>query len=266
MMKSGTRLLGPVAQRLLSAVRWTDKYPAWGDYSQELEVLLLFAESQGQLSHFVPRLESKNAQRDEALDELRIAHFLCQSGFAIKEWEPAGLNGKIGEYLVGAPEGQGIFVEVKSPGWEGELSDAERQAGRTKQPKYRNGEGGAFGNWQPLQKCIASKRTYPKFAPTQPNLLVVADDLQVSLHDSLDHVLVALYANHTGYGEVGFFTSSRFENLGGVGVFRAFGTGRGVENQFEIFDKPFALPAVKLPGSILRFQTQKKSRTLAVQI
>ena len=110
-----------------------------------------------------------------------------------------------------------VFVEVKSPGWEGELSDKERRAGRAKQPKYQPRGGGAFGNWQPLQKCIASAKTYPKFAPTQPNLLIVADDLMVSLPDSIWHVEIGLYADHTGYGEMGYFTSSRFENLGGVG-------------------------------------------------
>lgn len=211
-------------------------------------------------------MESKSPQRDEALDELRVAHFFHHSGFHITQWEPPGLNGKIGEYLVEAPEGQQIFVEVKSPGWEGELSDAQRQAGRTKLPKYRNYEGGAFGNWQPVQKCIASERTYPKFAPGCSNLLVICDDLMVSLHDSLDHVEVALYANHKLYGEEGFFTSPRFQNLGGLGIFRALGTDRGVENHFAVFDNPFASEAASLPSSILRFKPESKIRSLAVRI
>jgi hypothetical protein len=49
----------------------------------------------------------------------------------------------VGEYLIDTPEGQHVFVEVKSPGWEGELSDEERTAGRAKQPKYQQEEGGA---------------------------------------------------------------------------------------------------------------------------
>jgi hypothetical protein len=47
---------------------------------------------------------------------------------------------------------------------------------------------------------MASVKTYPKFAPTQPNLLIVADDLQVSLHDSINHVEIALYADYKMYG------------------------------------------------------------------
>src|SRR5258708_5501507 len=150
MLKPGSQLLGPVARSLISTVRWTDKYPAWDDFAEELDTLLLFAKSQGRLSHFVPRLESRNTQRHAALNELRVAYFLHQNRFPVKEWEPPGLNGRVGEYLIGISESQDIFTELKSPGWGGELSDAERRAGRTKQPKYRNGEGGAFGNWQPL--------------------------------------------------------------------------------------------------------------------
>ena len=47
MFKSGKKLLGPVAQRLVSPDRWTDQYPAWEDYAQELDTLLLFAGGAG---------------------------------------------------------------------------------------------------------------------------------------------------------------------------------------------------------------------------
>jgi hypothetical protein len=257
---SGPKLFGPAARRFISPDRWTDHYPSSPEYAKELDVLLSFADNQGRLHHSIPRLESKNAQRDETLDELRVAYLLHHSQFPVVQWEPPGLNGKIGEYLIDTPEGQRVFVEVKSPGWEGELSDEERCAGRAKQPKYRQGDGGAFGNWHPLQRCVASPRTYPKFSPTQPNLLIVADDLKMPLLESLDHVEIALYADHNRYGEVGYFTSARFENLGGVGVFRAlsvaFSAVHSVEYEFKLFDNPFALPAVKLPDSLLKLKTQ----------
>jgi|SRR5208283_1113076 len=118
---SGARLLGPVARRLISPDRWTDQYPAWPASAKELDVLLLFADEQGRLAHFIPRLESRNTQRDEALSELRVAYLLHHNQFPVVRWEPPGLNGKVGEYLIGTPEGQDVFVEVKSPGWEGEL-------------------------------------------------------------------------------------------------------------------------------------------------
>jgi hypothetical protein len=119
MVASGSKLFGPVARRLISPDRWTDAYPAWPAWAKELDVLLLFADEQGRLSDFIPRLESRNAQRDEALNELRVAYLLHHSQFPVVQWEPPGLNGRVGEYLVATPEGQKVFVEVKSPGWEG---------------------------------------------------------------------------------------------------------------------------------------------------
>lgn len=258
---SGAKLFGPAARRLISPGRWTDQYPATPAYAKELDVLLSFADAEGRLPQFIPRLESKNTQRDEALDELRVAYLLHHSGFPVTQWEPPGLNGKVGEYLIGTPEGQHVFVEVKSPGWEGELSDEQRNAGRAKQPKYQRVEGGALNNWEPLRKCIASEKTYPKFAPTQPNLLVIADDLKVPLLESPKQVGVALYADDDRYGgEKGYFTSAKFENLGGVGIFRALeevsSAIHSVEYQFRLFDNPCALPSVKLPDSPLRFKTK----------
>ncbi len=254
MIVSGPKLFGPIARRLICPDRWKDEYPAWPEYAKELDALLAFADERGRVAHFKPRLESKKAQRDEALDELRVAYWLNHKGFPISQWEPPGLNGKIGEYLIRAKDQTNIFVEVKSPGWEGELSDDERKAGRAQQPKYTGLEGGAVGNWIPVQKCI--ERAYPKFDPAQPNLLVVADDLHFGLYDCLDHVELALYNTHKGYGMVGYFTSPAFANLGGVGVFRTIIGDRGVEYQFRAFDNPFALPTARLPGSILKLQEE----------
>lgn len=254
MIVSGPKLFGPIARRLICPDRWKDEYPATPEYAQELDALLDYGSEQDRLLNFIPRLESKAAKRDEALEELRVAYWFHHRGFPVAQWEPPGLNGKVGEYLIRSPEEKNVFVEVKSPGWEGRLSADQRHAGRTRQPKYQNGEGGAIGNWIPLQECIASERTYPKFDPAQSNLLVVADDLMVNLHDIPQHIEVALYPSHKGYGVTGHFTSPAFENLGGVGIFRAFSGGRGVEYEFRIFDNSFALPTAKLPNSLLKFK------------
>ena len=259
MISSPTVRLGPVARKFISPARWKDAYPACPECQRELDILLTFAASQGCLSGFVPRLESKDTQRDEALEELRVAYLLHYGSFPVIQWGPPGLNGKVGEYLVAAPEGQNIFVEVKSPGWEGELSGDERKAGRTKEPKYRNGDGGPFGNWEPVQKRIVA--AYPKFAPDRANLLVIADDLKVSLCDSLAHVEIAVYADHAMYGEMGYFTSPRFENLGGLAVFRASIKDGGVHYEFKLFDNPYALPSTRLPKSIFKFKrTEEDAR------
>ena len=266
MRLSGARLFGPVARRHISPDRWTDQYPAFPAVAKELDELLRFADKQGRLPHFVSRLEARNTQRDEALSELRIAYLLHECRFPIVQWEPPGLNGKVGEYLIGTPEEQNVFVEVKSPGWEGALTEAARKAGRARLPKFiPQAEGGAIGNWRPLQRCIASKKTYPKFASKQPNLLVVADDLHVDLLEAPEHIEVALYVNHTQYGEVGYFTTPRFENLGGVALFRAFSEVRsnGIEYEFHLFDNPFALPSARLPASLLKFKTKMRGTVRA---
>lgn len=251
----GPQLFGPVARRLISSDKWTDQYPAGRVFARELDALLYFADEQGCRLRFLPRLESMDTQRDEALSELRVAYMLHHYGFSVKQWDPPGLGGKVGEYLVGTPEGLSVFVEVKSPGWESELSGAEKSAGRDKQPKYIGLEGRAVGNWKPLQYCIESK-AYNKFSPTQPNLLVVADDLKTPLSDSLDHVEIALYEDHARYGVSGLFTSAQFENLGGVGVFNFYSEGRGVQYEFTLFENPFALATTKLPDSFSKFKTK----------
>jgi len=45
--------------------------------------------------------------------------------------------------------------------------------------------GGAVGNFQAVHHCIARPNTYPKFTSTQANLLIIADDLNLSLHHTL---------------------------------------------------------------------------------
>jgi hypothetical protein len=91
-----------------------------------------------------------------------------------------------------------------------------------------------------------------------------------TLQDSLNHVEIALYANHDRYGEMGYLTSPKFENLGGVGIFRAlsmaFSAIPSVEYEFKLFDNPFALPSVKLPDSLLKFKTKIRRTVRGTEI
>ena len=111
--------------------------------------------------------------------------------------DPPGANNKIGEHLLDSPEKANVFVELKSRRWRAN-SQEDIAAGRQHQPKNRKQvEGGAVGNWDPVQRCIESDRTYPKFTDNQPNLLIIADDLKVPLHFSLIHVQAALFGSCT---------------------------------------------------------------------
>jgi hypothetical protein len=60
-----------------------------------------------------------------------------------------------------------------------------------------------------------------------------------------------LYGERRLYGEDGYFTTNRFENIGGLGVFNAFSgaPSRGMEYEFIVYANPNALPATRLPTS-----------------
>ena len=173
----------------------------------------------------MPRLK-KPTQRDEALNELRVGLYFKSLNYRIVEWEPPGNNNKKGEYSI-TPNGEDVvFVEVKSPGWEGQLDPEEQRSVRKKQPKYMPGEiRCARGQWPQVRACI--ERAYPKFLPDCKNLLVIADDLRVPLDDL--PMEIALYNPHLlstslaefGCSEYGFgcFASNKFENIGGVARF-----------------------------------------------
>jgi len=90
----------------------------------------------------------------------------------------SGVKSREGEYLLRCPSGADVFTEVKSPGWEFELTKEERSAGRIDQPKYKDGEARAVGPWQAIQ--FAVEKAYPKFLPNVPNLLVVPKSAHLS--------------------------------------------------------------------------------------
>jgi hypothetical protein len=246
--------LGSIASKLFSPPWWTDYYPSSQAWADELELLLQFADSDRQIGNFLPRLNTpRRNQRDEALNELRIAYFLHGSGFPVVAWEPPGQGGKVGECSIRAPEGSTVFTEVKSPGWESELAQAERLAGRTKLPKYIDGDGGPYANWKGMRDCI--RRAYGKFTPNEPNLLVIADDFFVNLTVAQLPIDVALYDSHTGYGgEAGYFTSAAYQNIGGVAVFAATAERASIGYRFQVFENRFASLQAKLPSSLLRLR------------
>ena len=251
---SGASRLGPIARKLICPDVWTDGYPGPDVFIKELDVLLRFANERGCLERFRPNLEARNKQRDKALNELRLAYLFDSLDFPILLWDPPGASGRrIGEFLLDSPEKTPIFVEIKSPGWESELSPREIAAGRALQPKYEEFGGGAIGNWQAVHRCIASSKTYPKFSSTQSNLLVISDDFKVPLHDTLFQVEQALYGPKKFFVEDGYFATNRFENIGGLGVFGIW-PSQGMGYQYAVFENPNALAATKLRPSMLTYK------------
>lgn len=210
--------LGTLAGSRLRNHPWSDGYPALPADVDELETLLSFAQEERQIDQYVFRLQGKITQRDEALNELRVGLCLKSLDYRIVEWEPLGNNGTRGEFLIMHNGEEAIFVEVKSPGWEGELTPQERRSGRTKQAKYMREErrGGPLATWQQVRICVG--KAYRKFAPDRKNLLVIADDFHVPLDEP--QMEVALYNPQASLGcpeyGLGCFASSALENIGSV--------------------------------------------------
>ncbi len=246
--------LGLMGTFLKGISNWKDQYPAWQHYADELEELLAFVNAKGQRDQYIGALAGPNSQRDSALMELRVARFLEASGFPIVEWKPKGAGGNAGEYTVEVPTGLRVFVEVKSPGWEGELSQEERLSGRLAEPKYKDLDGRAVAPWERIQFAI--NKAYKKFGVDVPNFLIIADDLFVSLQHAPElHAAQALYSSLRN--QPGYFTDQRYEKLGGVGFFWIDSDEASIQYYMRVFLNPNALNATALPDDMrARFRAE----------
>jgi len=240
--------LGPLASTVINNAKWNnqDKYPSFQDYADEFETLLLFAQDQGVHQLYFSKLVATTRQRDAALDELRVALHFDRNGFPILKWNPVGLPPKEGEYLISTPSATNVFVEVKSPTWQSELTQQRIDAGRTHEPKYQFCEGGAFALWLNIQYAI--DKAYDKFSPALPNLLVIpGDGTFVSMrHGIHSHAHEALYIDREPYN--GRFTTPAFQNLGGIAIFWMDGGLSPVEYFMKVFLNAYAL--VPLPQEL----------------
>lgn len=236
--------LGPLSSAMYEGAPWAgDGYPAWQMFADEFESLLTFANQSGVLEMYRKELRGRPSQRDSALEELRVANLLNQKGFMIVQWRPVGLTPKEGEFLIRGPDAAEILVEVKSPGWESEISEEERRAGRLKQPKYLGTD--AFYANSGAGVRFAIEKAYPKFDPTRRNLLVVADDLLFPLgHES------SFWARDALYWDDGKFTSNAYENLGGVGFLAKQQRNERAWAEMRLFLNPYAL--MPLPATFVQ--------------
>ena len=69
--------LGPIASRLFSPVPWTDDYPASQEWADELETLLEFCDSHGQLARSFPNSEFQEISRGTQHSVSFASHFFC---------------------------------------------------------------------------------------------------------------------------------------------------------------------------------------------
>jgi len=135
---------------------------------------------------------------------------------------------------------------VKSPGWESELTEAERKNGRTKPPKYIDMEGRAAGPIQLIQRTVA--KAGPKFTGKSPSLIIVSDDCFVNLGDwGWGPLQIALTQNSIAWGE-GLFCQFRYNHVGAVGL---FWLGQGAQYRSICIANPNAILTATLPSDMV---------------
>ena len=240
---------------------WTeDEFPSSQLWADEVERVLSFAEVKGIFGAQLGDLKGNAKQRNAALNEIRVAYFFDRNSFPLLEWEPEGKGASKGEFWIGGPNAEEIFVEVKGPSWEGELWDFGKKdpkelsptemqviTDRIKKEKHINAECRFFDNSEAIKFAI--DKAYDKFMPGHSNLLIVADDLFVSLeHDpDLHFAKKALYRTSEGY-----FACRRFECLGGVGCFWVKNNGKAIWYEMNLFLNPGATQNSELPEPFWR--------------
>jgi hypothetical protein len=266
----------PLLYEVSRGAQWvgSDDFPSCVEWADEHEAWLRFVKATGAWAHYLPRLKGPKERRDEAFAEMAAAYFLVvKCGLRLLEWEPAGANGKRGECLLGTATRKPVFVEVKAPGWEDEIAKAEGQSSpRLQLPKYIHAEARSTGPWASVRHAV--KKAYPKMPDTMPTLLVINDDLMVSLLDWGHNVTeIGLYtprsAGHdSGYlAEDGPFADSRCERLGAVGILNVRLLPTGIDYRFALYENAHSLPAVVAPREVAalpsRFPTGPRRRRLS---
>lgn len=218
------------------------------------ETWLGFVAVNGGLPRYVSRLKGGKEQCTIAFNEIAVAHFFAtECRTRILCWQPPGAQDTLGEFLVGLDANRPIFVEVKSPRWQGEIAQAHGDGHpRLKMPKYVGAEGMFTNPWASVEYAV--EKAYPKMPGDKPCLLVIKDDLFVSLADWAAITRdIALYAPKSGLNaDGGAFVDRRYERLGGVGVLKV-GVDtpfQGVHYNFSLFANPHALPSAALPPEI----------------
>lgn len=187
--------LGPLTRTVLNGAVWRDKskYPAFQEWADEAERVFAFLEAEGVFERFLPRLRAREREKTAALAEARAGFFFKRNGFRILRWEPEEVPDHPGDVDIQWRESEPIFVEVKGPDWEGELTETERRASRKNLPKYISAE----GRWIAPQDRVlyAITKALPKLAERRTNLVVIVDDLFMSPVEMPKDHLTSVVAN-----------------------------------------------------------------------
>ena len=235
--------IGPLTKLMADRAKWRreDRFPASQVWADEIERILTFLDAQDQFSRFLPRLRDKSRARDAALAEARVAFFLFRNGFRLVEWDPPGNNGRIGEFSIQWNNGPVVFVEVKAPDWEGELTKEELMGARKKLGKYVDLEARCVDSLaQPIE--VLEKNAIPKLTEDRPNLVVIADDLFIS-PAGMPHLKARIDEE---------LRKPDFSRLGGLLFFKAEQYRNEIEYNVRFHANLDALAPCRMPEDIVK--------------
>lgn len=254
----------PLLERVADHALWAgrDRFPSCPEWADEVEEWLRFIERQGQFGRYLPRLRGLPTQRDETLAEISAGYFLStKCNLPILAWEPTGSPGKRGDFLLGRPGWQPIFVEIKSPGWEMEIAAQEGpDSPRLLQEKHLPGV--ECRSTEPAVAIrYAVSRAARQLPDSRPTLVVLVDDLAVELNDWPETVERSLYASEISYrrqanqkrkaemdaAETAPFVSANGHRIGAVAILNIDLPGPNVRYRFRLFRNPNAQPVAIVP-------------------
>jgi hypothetical protein len=174
--------IGSYTRVMANEAKWRrrDQFPSHQRLADELEKLLRFADELDCFEPLLLRLRGDARDRSAVLGELLAAFYLRRRGFTILGRDPVGRSGKVGDWSADFRGGTPLFVEVKAPDWEAELSEDERKQGRKTLGKYVDLEARSVAPFDVLMDVIGRNAT-PKLLPGTPNLIVTSDNLFVSI-------------------------------------------------------------------------------------
>lgn len=257
--------LYPLLYSVSQGARWVgqDEFPSCEEWASEHEQRLQFIQTAGVWDDYYPRLQDRASQRDAAFAEIAAAYFLhYKRGLQILDWHPLGANGKEGDLLVGLQPTGKMFVEVKGPGWESEVIEAQgRHSPRLHQSKYIGEEGRWSDPTVPIRRAVdkayVDNKGHLRLPDSMPTLLIIVDDLWRPLNFSPLWLKIAFFTpksdrHSTGYlAKDGCFVGSHYDRLGAVGILNVMLMNATSEYRVTIFHNPNALRAVTIPRDTL---------------
>lgn len=203
--------------RVFQNSRWhgADKFSSSEEWKTEIEKWLVFIDKKNQLGRYKPRLNDRKTARDLALAEIFAAYLMeTELNYPVTGWEKRTVGGRDVDFVLSL-RGEEIYCEVKSPGWESELLQEERLSCRKELNKIVQSEVRSIAPWKSIRYAI--KKSYSKFLSNTRNLLIIKDDLFVSILDAPLNINIALFEDKGIYdGKLGCFCGEEYNRIGGL--------------------------------------------------